>query len=74
MNFPFLGGGNSNIFMFIPKFEEDEPILTSIFQDGLVQPPTSFDVQDAAEKATLSARQRVFFFSGGIPWTLKPRG
>ena len=27
-----LGGGNSNIFgIFIPKFGEDEPNLTSIF-------------------------------------------
>jgi len=30
-----LGGGNSNIFgIFIPKFGEDEPILTDIFQMG----------------------------------------
>ena len=32
---PLLGGGNSNIFgMFTPKIEEDEPILTHIFQMG----------------------------------------
>ena len=29
-------------FLFIPKIGEDEPILTNIFWDGLVQPPTSF--------------------------------
>ena len=29
------GGGNSNIFgIFTPKFGEDEPILTNIFQMG----------------------------------------
>ena len=26
--------------IFIPKIGEDEPILTSIFSNGLVQPPT----------------------------------
>ena len=38
------GGGNSNIFVgsFIPKIGEDEPILTHIFWDGLVQQPTSY--------------------------------
>ena len=31
-----LGGGNSNIFgIFIPKFGEDEPILTNIFFKGV---------------------------------------
>ena len=30
----FLGGGNSNIFIFAPNFGEDEPILTHIFQRG----------------------------------------
>ena len=38
-----LGGGNSNIyyFHFHPLFEEDEPILTSIFSDGWrYKPPT----------------------------------
>ena len=30
-----LGGGNSNIFgIFTPKFGEDEPILTHMFQLG----------------------------------------
>ena len=29
-----VGGGNSDIFMFIPKIGEDEPILTHIFQMG----------------------------------------
>ena len=27
--------------IFIPKIGEDEPILTHIFSNGLVQPPTS---------------------------------
>ena len=31
----------STIFLFSPLFGEDEPILTNIFQMGLVQPPTS---------------------------------
>ena len=31
---PLLAGGNSNIFNVHPLFEEDEPILTSIFQLG----------------------------------------
>ena len=29
-----LGGGNSKIFMFIPKIGEDEPNLTHMFQMG----------------------------------------
>ena len=37
-----LGGGNSNIFgIFTPKFGEDEPILTHMFQLGWLKPPTS---------------------------------
>ncbi len=39
--FKVLDGGNSKIFgMFTPKLGEDEPILTSIFFKGVVQPPT----------------------------------
>ena len=35
------GGGNSNILLCSPrKIGEDEPILTHIFSNGLVQPPT----------------------------------
>ena len=30
----YLGGGNSNIFLFSPLFGEDEPILTYIIQMG----------------------------------------
>ena len=32
----------SIFFMFTPKIGEDEPILTSIFFKGVVQPPTSY--------------------------------
>ena len=35
-----LGGGNSNIFCFHPKFGEDFQ-FDSYFSNGLVQPPTS---------------------------------
>ncbi len=35
-----LGGGNSNIFLFLHLFGEDEPNLTNIFQMGW-NPPTS---------------------------------
>ena len=34
ISYPYLGGGNSNIFMFTPNFGEDEPNLTNIFQKG----------------------------------------
>ena len=44
---PF-GGGNSNIFYFHPILGEDEPNLTHIFSDGLVQPPT----RNLSEKKT----------------------
>ena len=39
--------------MFTPKIGEDEPILTHIFQMGLVQPPTRFDfvLNDVSAKA-----------------------
>ena len=38
---PYLGVGNSNIFgIFTPDLGEDEPILTSIFFKGVVQPPS----------------------------------
>ena len=33
-NLLFLGGGNPNMFFFIPKMGEDEPILMNIFQFG----------------------------------------
>ena len=37
-----LGGGNSNIFWnFTPNLRGNDPILTSIFFKGVVQPPTS---------------------------------
>ena len=37
----FLGGGNSNIFYLHPYLGKIQ-ILTNIFSNGLVQPPTSF--------------------------------
>ena len=36
----YLGGGFKYVFMCTPKIGEDEPILTHIFSNGLVQPPT----------------------------------
>ena len=42
-----LGGGNSNIFgIFTPKLGEDEPILTGIFFNWVVQPPARYPWQN----------------------------
>ena len=41
----FLGGGSKN-FLFSPQKLGKIPILTNIFQTGLVQPPTSFIFHD----------------------------
>ena len=35
-------GGGFKYFLFSPLFGEDEPILTHIISDGLVQPPTTW--------------------------------
>ena len=37
-------GGGFTYFLFPPLFGEDEPILTNIFSNGLVQPPTSKEI------------------------------
>ena len=39
----FLGGG-AKYFLCSPLPGEDEPNLTNILSDGLVQPPTSFQI------------------------------
>ena len=40
----FLGGGNSNIFLFSPLFGEDSQFDYEYFSNGLVQPPTGISL------------------------------
>ena len=51
-------GGGSKYFLFSPLFGEDEPILTSIFFKGVVQPPT---------RKHLNTRRVALHF---VPWQI----